>query len=80
MGLFMGVIGFLGFPGSSIHVRFYTRISTGVCNGSGVLQHVLDIPRGSYPIPFLGYLVLWLGSPIWKSRYLKKGVGYEPIL
>ena len=37
------------------------------------------IPRGSYPTPFLGYLVLWLGSPIWKSRYLKKGVGYEPI-
>ena len=37
------------------------------------------IPRGSYPTPFLGYLVLWLGSPIYKSRYLKKGVGYEPM-
>ena len=25
---------------------------------------VCSIPRGSYPTPFLGYLVLWLGSPI----------------
>ena len=37
------------------------------------------IPRGLYPTPFLGYLVLWLGSPIWKSRYLKKRVRYDPI-
>ena len=22
------------------------------------------VPRGSYPTPYLGYLVLWLGSPI----------------
>ena len=28
---------------------------------------------------FLGYLVLWLGSPIYKIRHLKKGVEYEPI-
>ena len=27
---------------------------------------------------FLGYLVLWLGSIILKSRRPKKGVGYEP--
>ena len=24
----------------------------------------VGLPRGSYPTPFLGYLVLWLGSPI----------------
>ena len=36
------------------------------------------VPRGSYPTPFLGYLVLWLGSVILKSRRPKKGVGYEP--
>ena len=39
----------------------------------------LDVlPRGSYPTPFLGYLVLWLGSVILKRRRPKKGVGYEP--
>ena len=38
-----------------------------------------SLPRGSYPTPFLGYLVLWLGSVILKSRRPKKGVGYEPI-
>ena len=37
------------------------------------------VPRGSYPTPFLGYLVLWLGSVILKSRSPKKGVGYEPL-
>ena len=37
------------------------------------------LPRGSYPTPFLGYLVLWLGSVILKSRRPKKGVGYEPL-
>ena len=31
------------------------------------------------PYPFLGYLVLWLGSVILKSRRPKKGVGYEPL-
>ena len=37
------------------------------------------LPRGSYPILFLGYLALWLGSVILKSRHPKKGVGYEPL-
>ena len=37
------------------------------------------VPRGSYPTPFLGYLVFWLGSVIRKSRRPKKGVGYEPL-
>ena len=39
----------------------------------------IAVPRGSYPTPFLGYLVLWLGSVILKSRRPKKGVGYEPL-
>ena len=30
-----------------------------------------------YP-PFLGYLVLWLGSVTYKSRYPEKGGGSEP--
>ena len=34
---------------------------------------------GSYPTPFLGYRVLWLGSAILESRRPKKGVGYEPL-
>ena len=46
---------------------------------SGFCYRGFTVPRGSYPTPFLGYLVLWLGSPILKSRYLKKGVGYDPI-
>ena len=37
------------------------------------------LPRGSYPTPVLGYLVLWLGSVILKSRRPKKGVRYEPL-
>ena len=37
------------------------------------------IPRGSYPTPFLGYLVLWLGSAILKSWRPKKEVRYEPL-
>ena len=39
----------------------------------------ITLPRGSYPTPFLGYLVLWLGSVIFKSRHPKKGAGYEPL-
>ena len=39
----------------------------------------VHVPRGSYPTPFLGYLVLWLGSVILKSRRPTKGVGYEPL-
>ena len=27
-----------------------------------------QVPRGSYPTPFVVYLVLWLGSVILKSR------------
>ena len=38
-----------------------------------------SVPRGSYPTPFLGYLVLCLGSVILKSRHPKQGVGYEPL-
>ena len=38
-----------------------------------------SLPRGSYPTPVLGYLVLWLGSVLLKSRRPKKGVGYEPL-
>ena len=36
-------------------------------------------PRGSYPTPFLGYLALWLGSTILKSRRPKRGVGYSRL-
>ena len=46
--------------------------STCMVEGSG-------LPRGSYPAPFSGYLVLWLGSVILKSRYAKKEAGYQPL-
>ena len=44
-----------------------------------ILERVFGLPRGSYPTPFLGYLVLWLGSVILKSRRPKNGVRYEPL-
>ena len=44
-----------------------------------VSGHSFRVPRGSYPTPFLGYLVLRLGSVILKSRRPKTGVGYEPL-
>ena len=43
----------------------------------GVSSWAWVLPKGSYPTPFLGYLVLWLGSVILNSRRPKKGVGYE---
>ena len=38
----------------------------------------ITVPR-LLPCAGPGYLVLWLGSVILKSRYPKKGVGYEPL-
>ena len=37
------------------------------------------IPVGSYPTPFLGYLLFYVTDPNHKTRYPKKGVGYEPL-
>ena len=34
---------------------------------------------GSYPSPFLGYLLFYITDPSHKSRYPQKGVGYEPL-
>ena len=36
-------------------------------------------PRGSYPTPFLGRLLFKIAGPNHKTRYPKKGVGYEPL-
>ena len=45
-------------------------------NGSFRVQ---TIPRGPYPTPFLGYLFFKITDPNHKTRYPKKGVGYEPL-
>ena len=37
------------------------------------------MPRGSYPTPFLGRLLFKITDPNHKTRYPKKGVGYEPL-
>ena len=37
------------------------------------------VPRGSYPTPFLGRLLFKITDPNHKTRYPKKGVGYEPL-
>ena len=34
---------------------------------------------GAYTLPpLLGYLILWFGSVLEKSRYPEQGAGYEP--
>ena len=37
------------------------------------------LPRGSYSTPFLGRLLFKITDPNHKTRYPKKGVGYEPL-
>ena len=55
-------------------------VSVLACRGTLIIMGLLrNLPRGSYPTPFLGYLVPWLGSVILKSRRPKKGVGCEPL-
>ena len=38
-----------------------------------------QVPRGSYPAPFLGRLLFKITDPNHKTRYPKKGLGYEPL-
>ena len=38
-----------------------------------------SLPRGSYPTPLLGRLLFKITGPNHKTRYPKKGVGYEPL-
>ena len=47
--------------------------------GQGFLIRFYTIPRGSYPTPFLGRLLFKITDPNPKTRYPKKGVGYEPL-
>ena len=37
------------------------------------------LPRGSYPTPVLGRLLFKITDSNHKTRYPKKGVGYEPL-
>ena len=41
-------------------------------------DYTMALPVGSYHTPFLGYLILRLGSKNHKVGYPKKGVWYEP--
>ena len=46
----------------------------------GLAQPVVrTLPGGSYPTPFLGRLLFKITDPNHKTRYPKKGVGYEPL-
>ena len=50
--------------------------------GLETLEFRLDtqaVPMGSYPTPFLRYLLFYIGDPNHKTRYPKKGVGYDPL-
>ena len=40
---------------------------------------VWGLPIGSYPTPFLRYLLFYIGDPNHKTRYPQKGVGYVPL-
>ena len=42
------------------------------------LTYGKQLPVGSYPTPFLRYLLFFLTDPNHKTRYPKKGVGHEP--
>ena len=37
------------------------------------------VPRGSYPTPFLRYLIFHRTDPNHKTRYPQEGVGYDPL-
>ena len=41
--------------------------------------HNEGLPRGSYPTPSLGRLLFKIADPNHKTRYPKKGAGYEPL-
>ena len=43
-----------------------------------LLRFSIVVPVGSYPTPFLGYILFYIGDPNHKTRYPKKG-GYEPL-
>ena len=47
------------------------------CMVQGIRVQGLGGTQRLIPSPFLGHLVLWLGSVIQKSQIHKKGVGYE---
>ena len=49
------------------------------CMGLQVPDGFQSQPRGSYPTPFLGRLLCKITDPNHKTRYPKKGVGYEPL-
>ena len=58
---------------------YYKRFSTRGGNlGSWILVRY-TAPRGSYPAPSLGRLLFKITYPNHKTRYPKKGVGYEPL-
>ena len=40
---------------------------------------IKTVPIGSYPTPFLRYLLFYIGDPNHKPRKPKKGVGYDPL-
>ena len=53
-----------------------------LCSGNSIITKVIPqgskLPRGSYPTPCLGRLLFKITDPNYKTRYPKKGVGYEP--
>ena len=56
----------------AVHVEDFGFRVCGFCVGSLV-------PIGSYSTPFLGRLLFKITDPNHKTRYPKKGVGYEPL-
>ena len=54
--------------------------SASVCFKASMNAHAfVQLPVGSYPTPFLGYLLFYTTDPNHKTMYPKKGLGYEPL-
>ena len=69
-----GLGGFSFSANCKVYSKPHIKLGPGVRpNSAG-----FPTPRGSYPTPFLGRLLFKITDPKHKTRYPKKGVGYEP--
>ena len=64
-----------------MYTYIYIHTCTFLYRYLGLIRTIdfLFIPSGSYPTPFLGRLLLKITGPNHKTRYPKRGVGYEPL-
>ena len=61
------------------HKARWSMLELKFTGGFGFGFRVSEWPVGSYPTPFLGYLLFYTTDPNHRTRCPKKGVGYEPL-